>query len=201
MAEDREAPLLLVLHGSGERGEDCRRQLATAGTFLVEPAFQASHPCFVVAPQCPENLNWQSTGSMDVQHAVTEILDELVGTESVDESRIYLIGYSMGAYGCWHYLATMPDRFAGCIAVAGGGDPDTAAAVAETPVWAIHGENDTVVSPAQSQRMVDAVVGAGGDARLTLLQNVDHGSFGVVKQTPNDYLQWLFKQQRSGGGG
>lgn len=193
---NRKAPLVLILHGSGERGEDCRAQLATVGTFLVEAAVQVSQPCFVVAPQCPVKLNWQSEGGLDVTKAVDELLNELINTETIDASRVYLIGYSMGAYGCWHYGASMPDRFAGCIAVAGGGDPDSAARIVGTPFWAIHGENDTVVDPKQSQQMVDAVNEAGGDARLTILEGVGHNSFQVVRQTPNAYLEWLFEQQR-----
>ncbi|KLU02183.1 hypothetical protein RISK_005249 [Rhodopirellula islandica] len=122
------------------------------------------------------------------------IIMELVESEAVDESRIYLVGYSMGAYGCWHYLAEMPDRFAGCIAVAGGGDPSAADAIARTPVWAIHGENDGVVPPEQSQEMVDAALAANGKAKLTILENVGHNSFQVVRQPSNKYLEWLFKQ-------
>ncbi|MEM9368512.1 MAG: alpha/beta fold hydrolase [Planctomycetota bacterium] len=198
---NEKAPLIVVLHGSGERGNDCRAQLRTVGTFLVEPSFQSSQPCFVMAPQCPENLRWQSSGPIDVKGAFGGIIDEVVLTEAVDVSRIYLMGYSMGAFGCWHYLSETPDRFAGCIAVAGGGDPDAAAAVARTPVWAIHGKNDVVVPAESSREMVDAVIAAGGHAKLTILEKVGHGSFQVVKRTPNPYLKWLLQQRRIEGPG
>lgn len=191
---EQKAPLVVVLHGSGERGKDGRSQLKAVGTFLVRPSFQSIHPCFVVAPQCPKDLNWHSRGSADVPGAVLGIIDDLIANETVDPSRVYLCGYSMGAFGCWHYLGAMPGRFAGCLAIAGGGNPEDADAIAHTPVWAIHGEDDPVIDVQQSRQMVDAVNSAGGNAKLTILKQCGHHSFQVVKQRPKAYLNWLFDQ-------
>jgi predicted peptidase len=188
-------PLVVVLHGAGHRGNDGLTHTPILETFLIEADFQNRHPCFVLAPQCPVNMTWYSGSNNAMNSAVTELIAMIESRYMIDSSRVYLMGHSMGAYGCWHYATTMPSRFAAVIAVAGGGDESRAALAAQTPIWAIHGEDDKVIPLAESQAMVDAINAQGGEATLTLLPKVGHDSWKVFQNAPQIYLDWMFSKR------
>lgn len=95
-------PLVVFLHGSGARGHDLNRLIPEVGTFLVEASWQRTQPCYVLAPQCPPDMAWQSTRPFNMPMLLESLLDDVLHDNSIDANRIYLIGYSMGAYGCWH---------------------------------------------------------------------------------------------------
>ena len=196
-SSDSPLPLVVVLHGSGHRGSDGLLHLRTAAGFLASPAFQEAHPCHVVAPQCPPDNGWSQPGFIDFVTTVSHLIDRIERDHPIDRQRIYLMGHSMGAYGCFHFAAARPDLFAAALPVAGGGSIDKAAAYESTPVWAVHGTADDMVPDRSSQEMVDAINEAGGTATLTLLPGVDHDSWRFIQQTPNPYLDWLFSQKKS----
>ncbi|NQT24185.1 T9SS type A sorting domain-containing protein [candidate division KSB1 bacterium] len=164
-------PLVLALHGAGERGDDnvlpiSFHQLAFSWS---DSANQAQWPCFVVAPQCPVNERWAdqdwSTGSYSVEttpisnEAVTvmDLLDSLIVEFSVDTNRIYITGLSMGGYGTWDLISRFPHFFAAAIPMSGGGDSTVVDRFAHLPIWDFHGENDSTVPVSGSRDMVTAL--------------------------------------------
>lgn len=204
---DEQYPVVLFLHGAGERGSDNGKQLTYLPTWLAEPELRRKYPCFVVAPQCREGSRWadfdwsdkkstpqQPQPTTDLAAAVAA-LDAVIKTEPVDVDRVYLTGLSMGGYGSWDLAARMPERFAAVIPICGGGDEATASKVAKLPIWCFHGAADEVVPVARSRSMVEAVKAAGGDVKYTEFETVRHNSWTPAYQDPAT-LDWLFKQRR-----
>ena len=181
-------PLLLFLHGAGERGDDL--ELVTAHGPPKMIAQGRDFPFVVISPQCPEDMWW----SIDALHA---LLDEVVETHRIDESRIYVTGLSMGGYGSWGLAYTYPERFAAVVPICGGGDPVQASNMKELPTWVFHGAKDTAVPLQRSQEMVDALEEAGGNVRFTVYPEAGHvGAWENAYGDP-DLWEWLAKQQRA----
>jgi len=165
---NEEWPLILFLHGAGERGDDIEIVKLHGPPKLVEkdPAF----PFIVVSPQCPKKERW-SVEVLDV------LLDEVVTQYRVDENRVYLTGLSMGGFGTWNYAAVHPERIAAIAPICGGGDPKTAEAMKHIPAWVFHGAKDDVVPVSMSQEMVDALKACGADVQFTKYPEADHDSW------------------------
>ncbi|MEZ5942788.1 MAG: dienelactone hydrolase family protein [Planctomycetaceae bacterium] len=190
-------PVVLFLHGAGEKGSDGRRQLFVGmGTALEQyPDF----PAYVVFPQC-EDLNgrhllgWRADRA-DAQRAI-RILDEAIAEYNIDEERQVLCGWSMGGYGAWSVAAASPERWLSVMAIAGGGNPESlnALAKAQTPVWAIHGEQDVLVPSEESKRMMTALTEHGGMGHLTLLKSVGHDSWRLPLGDPAA-LAWMLSPE------
>lgn len=202
-------PLVLFLHGAGERGSDNQRQLKYLPTWLAEPELRRTHPCFVVAPQCRAEKRWADCDwsdekslpqrpepTLDLAAAVAAI-EAVIKAEPVDADRVYLTGLSMGGYGSWDLAARMPERFAAVVPICGGGDEATAATLAKIPIWCFHGADDDVVPTARSRSMVEAVKAAGGNVRYTEFEGVTHDSWTPAYRDPAT-LEWLFRQRRGG---
>lgn len=176
---DRNWPVVLFLHGAGERGKDGVRPLNVGlGTMLRRGI---DLPAIVVFPQC-EDINsryltgWLANGP-DGSRA-REILASVEREYSVDTDRRILVGWSMGGYGAWDWALHDPDHWSAILALAGGGDPESprisALAESKTPVWAIHGSDDALIPAKRSREMVEAVSAAGGTAIYTKLPGVGH---------------------------
>jgi predicted peptidase len=161
-------PLILFLHGAGERGNDIELVKLHGPPKLVEsdPAF----PFIVVSPQCPEGEWW----SVEVLDA---LLDDILTQFRVDKKRVYLTGLSMGGFGTWNYAAAYPDRFAAIAPICGGGDPKKADAIKHIPTWVFHGAKDNVVSINTSQEMVDALKACGAEVQFTIYPEAGHDSW------------------------
>lgn len=200
-------PLVLFLHGAGERGSDNLKQLKYLPTWLAEPAVRGRHPCFVLAPQCREDQRWvdvswadghstpqAATPCLDLAAAIAA-LDDVVAHEAVDPDRIYLTGLSMGGFGTWDLAARMPGRFAAILPVCGGGDERTAARIAALPAWCFHGDADKAVPVERSRIMVQAVRAAGGRPIYSELAGVGHDSWTPAYRNAF-VLDWLFAQRR-----
>lgn len=182
----RRYPLLIFLHGSGERGLDL-----SLLTFHGPWAFLKAHPeyqCITVAPQCPLGTWWQTP-------FVDDFIKEVMATYRVDPDRVYLTGLSMGGFGTWNEACAHPERFAAIAPICGGGDPKQAAALKNVPTWTFHGDADRTVPIAGTQAMVDALKAAGGDVRFTIYPGVGHNSWTQTYNNPNFYA-WLFAQRR-----
>ncbi|UUO04987.1 alpha/beta fold hydrolase [Blastopirellula sp. J2-11] len=199
----RRYPLILYLHGLGERGDDNVRQLRSLPALLASDAYRERYPCYLVAPQCSMAAGWwfvrnRQPGATfpDELDAVCEILNHVIKTCAVDVDRIYVIGFSMGGYGAWELACRCPDRFAAVIPVAGGGSIDRAELLRETTIWAIHGAADDVVSPAGSRDMIAAIRAAGGTPHYSELAGVGHGVWEPVFRDSHELLDWLFQQKR-----
>ncbi|MCL2494365.1 MAG: prolyl oligopeptidase family serine peptidase [Oscillospiraceae bacterium] len=184
----RESPLVLYLHGTGERGYDNRAQTrknSVMQTLLSEENL-AAYPCIVIAPQCPEDQWWDTQPLMS-------LLEDFTAKHPVDPNRIYITGLSMGGYGTWEMLAAYPDYFAAAVPICGGGDPESAALFAHVPVWAFHGGRDSVVKPEQSREMIAALEAAGGNVEYTEYPREGHQSWERAYREEGLFA-WMFAQ-------
>jgi predicted peptidase len=188
-------PLMLFLHGAGERGSDVWK-VAIHGP----GKYAAAHPDFpfiIVSPQCPEREIWS-------KEVLLKLMDEVIATYAVDTHRIYLTGLSMGGYGTWDLGLCYPEKFAAIVPICGGGQMislllsrhDKAQELKSLGVWAFHGGKDPVVPLEESQRMVDRLKTEGlKDVKLTVYPDAGHNSWTETYDNPELY-NWLLKHSR-----
>ncbi len=183
-------PVILFLHGSGERGYDLKilaRQPLVQG---VEK--RKDFPFILIAPQVSPG-EWWSISELD------DILDGLPAKYRIDPDRIYLTGLSMGGFGTWSYLAAEPGRFAAAAPLCGGGDPQDVERFKEVPIWVFHGDKDDAVPIQRSQEMVDALKKLGSDVKFTVFPGVDHFSWIPAYKNP-DLYKWFLEHKLSDRG-
>ena len=205
LAEGATYPLVVFLHGAGERGDDGVSALRHFADRMATPSMRSRYPCFILAVQCPKEQRWvdadwsastppafadRPTPALD---AVIAALRTTVRSRPIDMSRIYLTGLSMGGYGTWDLAARHPGWFAAAVPVCGGGDPATGPRFAGLPVRAVHGLKDGVVPPERTRAMVSAIRAAGGDAVL-IEPDCGHDAW-TVAYTPECTLDWMFAQR------
>ena len=206
MADGQEYPLVLFLHGAGERGSDNTAQLTWGLDAFADEDFRSDHPAIVIAPQAPEqtfwaNLNWREEGTrlMDEPSkplALTyKLLLSTISEYPVDENRIYITGLSMGGFGTWDLIARYPDLFAAAMPICGGGDPAKAHLLTDMPIWAFHGALDNVVPPELSRDMIDAIREAGCLPGYTEYPDMDHFSW-IPAYGDRFALDWMFSQSK-----
>ena len=181
-------PLILFLHGMGERGNDLEKLKVHGISKIVEQ--KRDFPFIAVSPQCPDTSFW--TVEMESLNA---LLDEIVKKYAVDENRIYLTGLSMGGYGAWNLATAYPDRFAAIAPICGGGDPKKAHLLKDIPIWVFHGAKDTTVPPERSEEMVNALKEAGGNVKYTVYPEAGHDSWTETYNNPELY-EWFLKHKR-----
>ncbi len=194
-------PLILFLHGAGERGSNIWKVTRHGPPKNVKQ--QPDFPFIVISPQCPDGETWNP-------ESVIALLDHVVADLKIDRSRIYLTGISMGGYGSWKLAARYPERFAAVVPICGGGEfldvlflmpigkgpPEKVAALRSLGIWAFHGAKDPVVPLAESQRMVETFKQAGvTDIQLTVYPEALHDSFTVTYENPALYT-WLLNHHR-----
>lgn len=187
----KEWPLVVFLHGRGERGDDGLLQTDVGIGHAIRKN-PGRFPCIVVMPQCPDTGYWNAAFE-DIDTCIADTL----AAYTIDEDRMYLTGLSMGGYGTWTYGAKNAGRFAALIPICGGGRPKDAEILAKVPIRAFHGDADSVVSPNESQKMVDVVKAAGGDVELTLFPDVGHNSWDDTYGDPK-VIKWMLSQRRGG---
>jgi predicted peptidase len=201
-------PLVVFLHGAGERGRDNEKQLKYLPTWMAEPALRERHPCFLLAPQCREgerwvDVSWADKKSLPQGPLTTDLLaavaamQYVISHEAVDPARIYLTGLSMGGFGTWDLAARQPERFAAILPICGGGDEATAPRLAKLPIWCFHGDADETVPVERSRSMVAAVRAAGGSPKYSELPGVGHDAWTPAYRDPA-VLDWLFANRYSG---
>jgi predicted peptidase len=179
-------PLLLFLHGSGERGDDLELVKKHGPPKLI--AAGQDFPFIVVSPQCPQDRRWEPI-------ELVALLDDLEGKYKVDSDRIYVTGLSMGGFGTWELAAFAPHRLAAVVPICGGGEKYWARQFAHLPVWAFHGAKDTGVPLERSQLMVDELTKRGGQPKLTIYPEAGHDSWTETYDNPELY-KWLLEQRR-----
>jgi len=179
-------PLLLFLHGAGERGDELNLVKKHGPPQLLEVGKDL--PFIVVSPQCPSGRWWESED-------LSALLDEIVEKCKVDKDRIYVTGLSMGGFATWSLAAFSPDRFAALVPICGGGDPNTAAKLAQVPIWVFHGAKDPVVPVKRSEEMVEALKRAGADVKFTVYPEAGHDSWTETYANSGLY-DWLLQQKR-----
>ncbi len=190
-------PLVIFLHGSGERGKDNEQNLKYITDLFLNTNNRNTFPAYVVVPQCPVDKRWAPEDWYAKLEApaslVMALLDSLVKHESIDPNRIYLMGLSMGGFGTWYLITRFPDTFAAAVPICGGGDWNQAKTIRHTPLWIFHGKKDKVVLPEQSRKMVHALKKAGTKPRYTEYRKVGHDSWTPALKEP-ELLTWLFSQ-------
>lgn len=183
-------PMILFLHGMGERGSNPFDVARTGLPQLLKSAeMEENFPFLVVSPQCPDGKCWSA-------QQLSVFLDRILERYPVDASRIYLTGLSMGGFGTWSLAAERPDTFAAAVPICGGGDVKNASKLVSLPIWAFHGSADPVVPPAATLKMVEAIRKAGGTSvRHTVFIQVGHNSWDYAYRNPELY-DWLLEQKR-----
>lgn len=200
-------PLVVLLHGSGERGIDNAAQMKNGVHAFVEEDMRQKHPCYLLLPQCPPEQRWGGS-SRDAKLVFDEnnptvpgrLLIELIEktlkeNPDIDRNRVYITGLSMGGFGTFDALMRRPDLFAAGMPLCGGGDPVHAARIKNIPLWVFHGKLDEVVLPRFSRDMVDALKKAGGKVQYTEYSTLGHNVWDVTYYNPA-VLEWLFSQQK-----
>ncbi len=183
-------PLLVYLHGAGERGTAFDHLYRHGIPLLLEKG--RTYPAIILVPQCPTEVVW-----CNIVDQVKTIIDKVAAEFSVLPDRICLTGSSMGGYGTWSTALTYPNFFSAIAPIAGGGMAWRAKRLVTTPVYAFHGAEDTVVVPVYSQLMCDAVTAAGGEARLVLLEGFEHDDGINYAYAETDMVDWLLRQRRT----
>jgi predicted peptidase len=181
-------PLLVFLHGAGERGSDLDLVKKHGPPKIVES--KKDFPFVVLSPQCGGREWWRL-------EPLKALIDKTASQYKIDQDRIYVTGLSMGGFGTWALASAYPHKFAAIAPICGGGDPKQAERIKHLPVWAFHGAKDEVVPSERSQEMVDALKAAGGNVRLTIYPDAGHDSWTESYDNPELY-SWLLQHKRTG---
>jgi len=179
-------PLLLFLHGAGERGDDLELVKKHGPPKLIAAGKQ--FPFIVVSPQCPKDRWWEPI-------ELVALLDEIESKYKVDPDRISVTGLSMGGFGSWRLASYAPERLAAIVPICGGGETYWARRFAHLPVWVFHGAKDKGVPLERSEEMVEALKEKGGHPRFTIYPEAEHDSWTETYNNPKLY-EWLLEQKR-----
>lgn len=196
-SSDKKWPLMLFLHGAGERGTDVNRVTIHGPMSLVKQG--TNFPFIIVAPQCPAGELWDN-------EPLLQLLDCIESSYAVDTNRIYLTGLSMGGYGSWKLGLAYPERFAALAPICGGAnmidvilsswDDTHRKQMLKLPIWAFHGAKDEVVPVIESQRLVNSLKKMGHkNIEYTIYPKAKHDSWKEAYADPKFY-EWLLKQSR-----
>lgn len=209
----KEYPLILFLHGAGERGRDNELQLVHGSKLFLRDDIRKNYPAIVVFPQCQPESFWSSvqferrndgkrgliftdtaapTKSMVL---LQELLNNILQNYPVDEKRVYVGGLSMGGMGTFEIVSRNPKIFAAAFPICGGGDPGTAKKLKKVDWWVFHGAKDEVVPPKYSELMVEALKKVKASVKFSLYPGVAHNSWDNAFAEP-ELFSWLFKQGR-----
>jgi len=208
-------PLIVFLHGAGERGSDNNAQLLHGGAMFLRDTIRANYPAFVVFPQCPANQTWapmkfvrDSTGKViqadfpldgdptPPTALLNQLVDSLLAGGKVDTKRVYIGGLSLGGMGTFYEITKRPDIFAAAFPICGAGNVAAADRFAKkVPVWLFHGGHDKVV-PVEASRAYDAKLKAlGAEEKYTEYPGVGHNSWDNMFVEPG-VMPWLFQHRK-----
>lgn len=206
---NKKYPLVIFLHGAGERGSDNKLQLLYFPTQMAQPEWRKKFPCFVLAPQCRNDRKWvevdwsnpndptmPESPSSQLQ-TVMVMIEKTLAEQQVDPSRVYLTGLSMGGFGSFDLAIRKPDWFAAVAPICGAADPKKVGSIKELPIWIIHGDQDTVVSVERSRSAVTALRLAGGKPIYQELAGVAHNSWTPGYLDQNGVIPWMFQQKKT----
>ncbi|RNL95133.1 phospholipase [Sinomicrobium pectinilyticum] len=204
-------PVVLFLHGAGERGSDNEAQLTHGSSLFKKDTVRQQFPAIVIFPQCPREDYWANArvkrnktplkirfryGRKPTKALglVMKLMDSITTTPSIKKDQVYIMGLSMGGMGTFELLYRKPEMFAAAIPVCGGGRPASVKKYAtEIPLWIFHGAKDNVVDPMLSVKMVKRLLREGGHPKFTLYENANHNSWDPAFAEP-DLLAWLFSK-------
>lgn len=193
--ENKKWPLVLFLHGAGERGNDLKLVTKHGPPKLIVEG--KNFPFILVAPQCPTGRMWQP-------HELLALLDKIQQEYAIDTNRIYVTGLSMGGYGTWALAVTAPERLAAIAPICGGGIPAAIYLANEErlnqlrrlPIWAFHGAKDPLVPVQESERMIEAFKRIGNvNVKLTIYPDAEHDAWTRTYENP-EFYEWLLSNKR-----
>ena len=181
-------PLILFLHGAGERGDDLKKVKVHGPPKMVES--RKDFPFILVSPQCPEDDWW--TEKVEV---LINLVDDIAARYKVDKKRIYLTGLSMGGYGTWALTSAYPERFAAIAPICGGGSRIMSLRLKDIPIWVFHGAKDPVVPLEESEEMVNAIRKRGGDVKFTIYPDAGHDSW-TESYNNQELYDWFLEHRK-----
>lgn len=183
-AEEKRWPLIVFLHGSGERGNDPHKLKIHSLPKILDSS--GEFPFIVVSPQCPDNERWNADG-------LNAMLDEVIAGLPVDTNRIYLTGLSMGGFGTWKFAIAYPQRFAAIAPVCGWSHLEDVGVLKDKPVWVFHGAKDEVVPPFESEKMVEFLKKRGSTkVKFTMCPDANHNAWDQTYANPELY-EWFLQ--------
>ncbi len=199
-------PLILFLHGAGERGNDNEKQLTYIDKYFENEYFRRAYPAFILVPQCPKDKRWVEVSWSLPAHTIPEKISEplgltmdllfkLIDSLPIDTNRIYITGLSMGGFGVWDAIARYPNLFAAAVPICGGADLNTAKKIKDIPIWVFHGSEDKVVTVERSRKMVAELKKYGSNVKYTEFPKTGHLSWNKAYATPGLW-DWMFEQSK-----
>lgn len=204
----KQYPVVLFLHGAGERGNDNETQLTYMDKIFGSSNFRQKYPCYVILPQCAENFRWCETDWTLPSHtmpdtisvylnAANQLLDSIVDAVNGDTSRLYITGMSMGGFGTWDLISRYPQKFAAAVPICGGADLDMACILKDMPIKTFHGSTDKLVKVTRTRNMTIAIHKCGGNKiDYTELTGKGHLIWNQVYNMPSTF-QWMFAQKKN----
>jgi predicted peptidase len=187
---DEKFPLMIFLHGAGERGNDLEQVKMWGPPKIAEK--DKTFPYVLISPQCPKDDWWTSMQQIENLHALTLAI---IKNYHIDESRVYLTGLSMGGYGTWALACEYPDLFAAIAPICGGGQPLLTRKITHIPVCVFHGAKDQVVPISESEKMVNALRSYGGNVEFTIFPEATHNSWSKA-YNETDLLDWFLGHRK-----
>jgi predicted peptidase len=206
-------PLVVFLHGMGERGDDNEKQLTWGSEFFLDSLNRTKYPAVVVFPQCPGNAVWATYSHDNTKDStrmrfypdspltrpsklLLNFVDTLIAAGTIDPKRIYIGGLSMGGIGTFNILRTRPNLFAAAFAICGGSDPEIVKQFRNNlPVWVFHGANDQTVPVSNSRLVVNTMKKISTKVKYTEYPGVGHDSWKNAFEE-KELLPWLFAQRK-----
>ena len=205
-------PVVIFLHGSGERGSDNKAQLVHGSALFLKEDVRKNFPAIVVFPQCPSEGYWSN---VDVESANNKrtfnfveggnptkamellmgMVDELRSLPYTNKKQFYAGGLSMGGMGTFELLRRKPQVFAAAIVICGGDNLENAKRYKKVPLWIFHGAKDDVVAPENSEKVAIALKAMGADIQFTLYPQANHNIWNSAFAEPN-LLSWLFSNRK-----
>ena len=185
-------PLVLFLHGVGERGSDNMRQLKHCGEAFLNPHYREEYPAFVLFPQCPAKEYWSNPR---MTKALRELVEDYLADYPVDKRRVYIVGISMGAIGTYALVSQCPELFAAAVPICGRTDPQQLYKAREVKFRIFHGDADNIVLVSGSREAYRALRAADADVEYVEFVGCGHESWNMAFNYPG-FMEWLFAQRR-----
>lgn len=210
-AKGKKFPLVIFLHGAGERGSDNEKQLIHGSQMFLNPVNQEKYPAYVLFPQCPEEGFWaydintrrqgldalkEEAQMPPIFNAVKEMIETYMDYPEVDKSRVYIMGLSMGGMATFDMVARFPEFFAAAIPICGAVDPSRMSAIEGVKIRIYHGDADFTVPVECSRKAYRTLRAAGVDVEYFEFPGCGHASWNPAFCQP-DFMEWLFKQKKA----
>jgi len=181
------SPMIVFLHGAGERGSDLEKVKKWGPPSIVEK--DPDFPFILLSPQCPEGQKWNT-------YLVKGMIDDVLARYNVDKSRVYLTGLSMGGYGTWELAMACPEYFAAIAPICGGGNIHLIGRLKDMPIWVFHGKKDKSVPEQESAVLVDTLKKIGADVKYTILPEGGHSDVWIYAYGEAGLFDWFLEHQK-----